>query len=639
MVLTGYPVEDLALRASFVDASEAALTQLAADLAADGLGHLPVVVGYLDHAGEGTAGSGPGRVLPQNCAGVLHEGRVKARYAKHHLPNYGVFDEYRIFAPGTDLTVVRVGGIDVAIAICEDLWQEGGPVALTREAGAELLLVINGSPYEEDKDDTRLELCARRAEEAGCALAYLNLVGGQDELVFDGDSLVVDAAGTVLARGPQFREDLLVVDLDLAESTVDPAHPPEGVVHVTLSDQPIAPYAAEPAPHAPRLDPVGEVYEALTLGLGDYVRKNGFRSVLLGVSGGIDSALVATIAADALGGENVVGISKPSRYSSEHSRDDAEELAARLGLDYRVIPIEPMVGAFLDNVKLTGVAEENLQARVRALVWMGLSNQEGHLVLANGNKSELAVGYSTIYGDSVGGFAPIKDVPKTLVWELARWRNAEAVRRGETPPIPESTITKPPSAELRPGQLDQDSLPAYDVLDAILDAYVEGAQGRAELVAAGFEAAVVDKVVGLVDRAEWKRRQFPPGPEDLQPGVRPRPAAADHQPVARAGLLSLPPPVPSPCTPPARPCLPGAHHRDRAARAVRHRHRNADPVPAAPRADPAPAGDEGARRAVGDAHRLRPVHRRDLRRGRHPGAAGRRLAPATTSSATRPPCR
>ena len=513
MVLTGYPVEDLALRASFVDASEAALTQLAADLAADGLGHLPVVVGYLDHAGEGTAGSGPGRVLPQNCAGVLHEGRVKARYAKHHLPNYGVFDEYRIFAPGTDLTVVRVGDIDVAIAICEDLWQEGGPVALTREAGAELLLVINGSPYEEDKDDTRLELCARRAGQAGCALAYLNLVGGQDELVFDGDSLVVDAAGTVLARGPQFREDLLVVDLDLAESTVNPAHPPEGVVHVTLSDQPIAPYAAEPAPHAPRLDPVGEVYEALTLGLGDYVRKNGFRSVLLGVSGGIDSTLVATIAADALGGENVVGISNPSRYSSQHSRDDAEELAARLGLDYRVIPIEPMVSAFLDNVKLSGVAEENLQARVRALVWMGLSNQEGHLVLANSNKSELSVGYSTIYGDSVGGFAPIKDVPKTLVWELARWRNAEAVRRGETPPIPESTITKAPSAELRPGQVDQDSLPPYDVLDAILDAYVVGAQGRAELVAAGFEEAVVDKVVGLVDRAEWKRRQFAPGPK------------------------------------------------------------------------------------------------------------------------------
>ncbi len=318
----------------------------------------------------------------------------------------------------------------------------------------------------------------------------------------------------MLARGPQFREDLLVVDLDLAESTVNPAHPPEGVVHVTLSDQPIAPYAAEPAPHAPRLDPVGEVYEALTLGLGDYVRKNGFRSVLLGVSGGIDSTLVATIAADALGGENVVGISNPSGYSSQHSRDDAEELAARLGLDYRVIPIEPMVRRVpRQRQAVRRRRGEPAGARARRWCWMGLSNQEGHLVLANSNKSELSVGYSTIYGDSVGGFAPIKDVPKTLVWELARWRNAEAVRRGETPPIPESTITKAPSAELRPGQIDQDSLPPYDVLDAILDAYVEGAQGRAELVAAGFDEAVVDKVVGLVDRAEWKRRQFAPGPK------------------------------------------------------------------------------------------------------------------------------
>ena len=368
---------------------------------------------------------------------------------------------------------------------------------------------------------------------------------------------MVDAAGTVLARGPQFREDLLVVDLDLAESTVNPASPPEGVVHVTLSDQPIAPYAAEPAPHAPRLDPVGEVYEALTLGLGDYVRKNGFRSVLLGVSGGIDSTLVATIAADAIGGENVVGISNPSRYSSQHSRDDAEELAERLGLDYRVIPIEPMVSAFLDNVKLSGVAEENLQARVRALVWMGLSNQEGHLVLANSNKSELSVGYSTIYGDSVGGFAPIKDVPKTLVWELARWRNAEAVRRGEVPPIPDNTISKPPSAELRPGQVDQDSLPPYDVLDAILDAYVEGAQGRAELVAAGFEEAVVDKVRRPRRPGRVEAPAVRPRPEDLPPGVRPRPSAAGHQQVARAGLLSRARPArPLPSLPPsaALPC-------------------------------------------------------------------------------------
>jgi NAD+ synthase (glutamine-hydrolysing) len=512
MMLTGYPVEDLALRRSFVDASRAALSTLAADLVTDGHGDLPVVLGYLDRAPYSRRGSG--RPLPQNCAAVLHQGKVKARYAKHHLPNYGVFDEFRIFAPGKDLTVVRIADIDVAIAICEDLWQEGGPVAQTRQSGAELLLVINGSPYEQDKVDVRYELVARRAAEAGCTLAYLNMVGGQDELVFDGDSLVVNAAGRILARGPQFDEDLLVVDLDLEPSTVNATHPSgSGVLHVTLSDTPIAPYAVAPGRLAPRLDPVGEVYRAVQLGLRDYVRKNGFHSVLLGVSGGIDSTLVATIAADALGGENVVAVSNPSKYSSQGSRDDAAELARNLGLDYRVIPIEPMVSAFLDNVKLTGVAEENLQARVRALVWMGLSNQEGHLVLVNSNKSEVSVGYSTIYGDSVGGYAPIKDVPKTMVWKLARWRNAEAERRGEKQPIPLASISKAPSAELRPGQVDQDSLPPYDLLDAILDRYVEGALGRAELIGAGFDPAAVDRVIGLVDRAEWKRRQFAPGPK------------------------------------------------------------------------------------------------------------------------------
>jgi NAD+ synthase (glutamine-hydrolysing) len=510
MMLTGYPVEDLALRTSFVDASRAALAALAADLLADGHGELPVVIGYLDHAPYSLGGAT--RPLPQNCAAVLHQGQVKARYAKHHLPNYGVFDEFRIFAPGTDLTVVRISDVDVAIAICEDLWQEGGPVALTRQAGAALLLVINGSPYEEDKDDVRYELVARRAAEAGCTLAYLNMVGGQDELVFDGDSLVVNAAGQILARGPQFVEDLLVVDLDLAPSTVNAADPSAGVVHVTLSDTPIPPHAATPE-LATRLDPVGEVYRALQLGLHDYVRKNGFRSVLLGVSGGIDSTLVATIAADALGGENVVAISNPSKYSSQGSRGDAAELAENLGLDYRVIPIEPIVSAVLDSVKLTGVAEENLQARVRAVIWMGLGNQEGHLVLANSNKSEVSVGYSTLYGDSVGGYAPLKDVPKTMVWKLARWRNAEAHRRGEKPPIPLASINKAPSAELRPGQVDQDSLPPYEVLDAILDRYVGGAQDRAEIVQAGFDTAVVDHVIGLVDSAEWKRRQFAPGPK------------------------------------------------------------------------------------------------------------------------------
>ena len=526
MVLTAYPVEDLALRDSFVEASRRAVVRLAADIAADGYGDVPVVVGYLDRADRSHAGSAsseagkegafdadPGRTLPQNCAAVIHGGRIVGRYAKHHLPNYGVFDEYRIFAPGESLTVVRVHGVDVAIAICEDLWQEGGPVAQTREAGAELLLVINGSPYEREKDDTRLDLVRRRAAEAGCALAYLNLVGGQDELVFDGDSMVVGADGTVLARGPQFVESLVVVDLELTPSTVDDSALPDEVVHVVVSSDPVERYAPVDPPMYPRLDPGEEVWRAVGLGLHDYVRKNGFRKVLLGVSGGIDSTVVATLAADVLGGENVVAISNPSKYSSEGSKDDAAELAKNLGLDYRVVPIQPMVDPFLDGLGLTGIAEENLQARVRGVIWMGVSNQEGPLVLANSNKSEVSVGYSTIYGDSVGGFAPIKDVPKTLVWELARWRNSAAEARGEPPPIPEATITKPPSAELSPGQTDQDSLPPYEVLDAILAGYVGVAHGRERLVADGFDPATVDKVIQLVDRAEWKRRQFAPGPK------------------------------------------------------------------------------------------------------------------------------
>lgn len=513
MVLTGYPVEDLALRGSFVQASRRALEQLAADLAADGHGDLPVIVGYLDAAGEETADGDPGRALPQNCAAVIHDGRVVARYAKHHLPNYGVFDEYRIFAPGDTLTVVRVHGVDIAIAICEDLWQEGGPVAQTRDAGAELLLVINGSPYEREKDDTRLALVRRRAAEADCTLAYLNLVGGQDELVFDGDTMVVDRAGEVLARGPQFVESLVTVDLDLATSTVTLDDLPDDIVHVTISEEPVPAYPPQPPPMYARLDPVEEVWRAVGLGLRDYVRKNGFRKVLLGVSGGIDSTVVATIAADVLGGENVIGLSNPSKYSSEGSKDDAAQLAENLGMDYRVVPIQSMVDPFLQALDLTGVAEENLQARVRGVIWMGISNQEGPLVLANSNKSEVSVGYSTIYGDAVGGFAPIKDVPKTLVWELARWRNRYAVSRGELPPIPEATITKPPSAELAPGQVDQDSLPPYKVLDAILAGYVGVAHGREQLLADGFDPATVDRVIQLVDRAEWKRRQFAPGPK------------------------------------------------------------------------------------------------------------------------------
>jgi NAD+ synthase (glutamine-hydrolysing) len=526
MVLTGYPVEDLALRRSFVDASRDAVARLAVDLSEDGLGELPVVVGYLDRAegqdadpraaglGTGVAEDGSTGVpkgMPQNCAAVLHHGKVVARYAKHHLPNYGVFDEFRIFVPGRDLSVVRIGDVDIALAVCEDLWQEGGPVAKTRESGAELLLVLNGSPYERDKDDTRLALVRRRAAEAGCTLAYLNLVGGQDELVFDGDSIVVSAGGEVLARAPQFVEHLLTVDLHLAPSTVDPNGPVDGVVHTIVTTK--TPESTGPLPdqHAARLDEVGEVWAALVHGLGDYVAKNGFSSVVLGLSGGIDSAVVAAIAADAIGGQNVVGVSMPSEYSSDHSKTDAAELARRLGADFRVQAIAPMMSVYQEQLALKGIAEENLQARLRGVVLMALSNSEGHLVLAPGNKSELAVGYSTLYGDSVGGFAPLKDVPKTLVWQLARWRNDEAERLGQVPPIPESSITKAPSAELRPGQVDQDSLPPYEVLDLLLERYVEQAQGRSELLEAGFDEAMVDKVVTLVDRAEWKRRQYAPG--------------------------------------------------------------------------------------------------------------------------------
>lgn len=524
MMLTGYPVEDLALRASFVDESRATLEKLAARLDGEGLGATAVVVGYLgrDDATAGQFQLGRPKGSPQNAVAVLYGGRVVARQAKHHLINYGVFDEVRYFVPGDHLGVFRLHGIDVALAICEDIWQDGGPVSVAREARAGLLLVVNGSPYERNKDDTRLDLARRRAADAQATLAYVNMVGGQDELVFDGDSLVVRPDGELLARAPQFEEGCLVVDLQLPEA-VAPAPGPWGMtqervagfaVHrSTLTTAPLPAYTPDPGALAPRLSDHAEVYAAIVTGLRDYVRKNGFTSVVLGLSGGIDSALVAAIAVDALGAENVHGVSMPSSYSSEHSRTDAQQLAERTGLRYRTIPIAPMVRAFLDNVQLTGLAEENLQARVRGMTLMALSNQEGHLVLATGNKTELAVGYSTIYGDAVGGYAPIKDVPKTLTWELARWRNATAAERGETPPIPQGSIDKPPSAELRPGQLDSDSLPDYPLLDDILYRHLEQDLGAGELRAAGFDAGLVAKVLRMVDTAEYKRRQYPPGPK------------------------------------------------------------------------------------------------------------------------------
>ncbi|MGX1093949.1 NAD+ synthase (glutamine-hydrolyzing) [Streptomyces albogriseolus] len=516
MALTGYPVEDLALRSSFVEASRASLRALAARLADEGLGDVPVVVGYLDRSAAAQPKYGQPAGAPRNAAAVLHRGEVALSFAKHHLPNYGVFDEFRYFVPGDTLPVVRVRGVDVALAICEDLWQDGGRVPAARSARAGLLLSVNASPYERDKDDTRLELVRKRAQEAGCTTAYLAMTGGQDDLVFDGDSIVVGADGEVIARAPQFSETCLLVDLDLPAAVADA---PEGVVddglrieRVVLSEDPVPAYEPEHTGGcAERLDDDAEVYSALVAGLRAYVRKNGFRSVLIGLSGGIDSALVAAIACDAVGPENVYGVSMPSKYSSDHSRSDAAELARRTGLNFRTVTIEPMFDAYMGSLELTGLAEENLQSRLRGTMLMALSNQEGHIVLAPGNKSELAVGYSTLYGDSVGAYGPIKDVYKTLVFRLARWRNRAAEERGETPPIPENSISKPPSAELRPGQVDTDSLPDYPVLDAILALYVDQDKGADEIVEAGYDRELVEKTLRMVDRAEYKRRQYPPG--------------------------------------------------------------------------------------------------------------------------------
>lgn len=501
MTLTGYPIEDLALRRTFRQAAWNQANELAAALAAEGMGGLYVAVG--------TVGTDPETSKPRNRMVVLHEGVVWAGYDKHFLPNYGVFDEFRIFSAGDRSVVIDVDGARIGVAICEDIWQDGGPVAELAERGIDLLLTMNGSPYEEGKTHTRMELAVRRAREVGAPLIYLNQVGGQDDLIFDGGSFVVDSDGTLLERSPMFMEDLsyFTLDTDAARQT--------------------------PTSIAADLDPDEEVYTACVLGLKDYMRKNGFKGVTLGLSGGIDSALVAAMAADACGGGNVWGISMPSMYSSDGSKDDAADLAANLGAHYDIQPIEPLFAAFQSQLALEGVAAENLQARIRGVIVMAYSNAKGLLALATGNKSELACGYSTIYGDAVGGYAPIKDLLKTRVWELARWRNKAAAagmgigglavvdneRRDAGVPLPDgvmipvNSIVKAPSAELRPGQKDSDSLPEYGLLDRVLSAYIEHAHGRADLLSDGFDEATVDTVMRLVDRAEWKRRQYPLGPK------------------------------------------------------------------------------------------------------------------------------
>jgi len=483
MIVTGYPVEDLALRPSFQAASIRAIKEIASAITGD----IVAVVGYLDQG-------------PKNAVAVIHDGKIKARYVKRHLPNYGVFDEFRNFVAGDKTLVVRIHGVDVAVAICEDIWHSLDSIA-ARTPG--LLVVPNGSPFERNKDDVRLSLVQKRAQEIGAPVAYVNMTGGQDDLVFDGDSIVVGKDGQVLARTAQFDDQLIVIDIDCAEGSSKP--------DVVISEEPTSHSVPANSSIATPLSDEAEMWQGLVMGLRDYVGKNGFRSVVLGLSGGIDSALVAAIAIDALGAKRVNGVAMPSKYSSGHSVEDAQALADATGIHFRITPIAPMVDAYMANVVLKGLAEENLQARVRGTTLMGISNQVGHLVLATGNKSELAVGYSTLYGDAVGGFAPIKDIYKTDVWALANYRNALAIERGETPPIPERSITKEPSAELRPDQKDSDSLPDYPLLDQVLRAYVEEDHGYQVLLSDGFDPELVRRVISLVDKAEFKRRQYPPG--------------------------------------------------------------------------------------------------------------------------------
>ncbi|HEY2957339.1 MAG TPA: NAD+ synthase [Actinomycetota bacterium] len=510
LTVTGYPPEDLVFKASFLAASRATLQRLARET-----DETVALIGFVDPTPAG----------PANAAALCAQGRVLGVYHKILLPNYGVFDEERYFVPGEGLLLASFGGVQVAVTICEDLWFPWGPMASAVAAGAEVVVSLNASPYRLEKGDRLAPMLATRAADHGAHLFWVNQVGGQDELVFDGQSAYVDPHGRTLARAGAFEEELLLVDLTLEEGAT-----------ARLSDRPRRAPATDPRPalavrRVPAMDslpdpgaPVAqrlaaplpaeeEVYRALVTATRDYVTKNGFRSVLLGLSGGIDSSLVAAIACDALGRDRVTGVAMPSAYSSEGSVGDARAVADNLGIRLLQLPIVEPVEAFRIVLKEPfagteeGVAEENLQSRARGVLLMALSNKFGGLLLNTGNKSELAVGYSTLYGDMAGGFAVIKDVPKTLVYELARWRNEAGVV------IPQSVLDKPPSAELRPGQLDTDSLPPYEVLDPILEGYVEDDLSVGELVAQGFDPEVVERVVRLVDGAEYKRRQAPPGPK------------------------------------------------------------------------------------------------------------------------------
>jgi NAD+ synthase (glutamine-hydrolysing) len=511
LVITGYPPEDLLLKPQFIKENLRCLQRVAR-----GSSGIAAVVGYVDSASD-----------LYNSAAVLYDGEVAGTYRKIHLPNYGVFDEKRYFQQGREVKVFRIAGVNVGVSICEDIWQETGPVGIQAVCGAEVLVNISASPYHRGKGDQRRRVLAARASDNLAFLVYNNLVGGQDELVFDGQSMVLGHDGELIARGGQFEEDLVVADLDADSVFRERLHDPRwrdgadaarshdwDVLTVPVSEA-ASPGGKPPLPgrEVQELGYPGEVYQALVLGTHDYVTKNGFEKVVIGLSGGIDSSLVATIAVDALGAGNVVGVAMPSRYSSPGSLSDAQELAGNLGIRLLKIPIEEAFSAYLRTLAPAfegtqpGVAEENIQARIRGNLIMALSNKFGWLVLATGNKSEMATGYSTLYGDMCGGLAVIKDVPKTMVYELAHHRNSVAGREL----IPRSVLDKVPSAELRPNQRDSDSLPPYEMLDPILAAYVEEDRSIDEIVAMGFPEGIVRKSARLVDSSEFKRRQSTPG--------------------------------------------------------------------------------------------------------------------------------
>ncbi len=526
MATTGYPPEDLLFKTSFLTENVAAMERVAA--ASQGIA---VVLGYVNIVSLKRRPE-PDDMGSQitNAAALCYDGKLVDTYHKIFLPNYGVFDEERYFQKGSVCPVYRVGGVFIGVNICEDIWYPVGPTTVQRQAGAELIVNINASPFHAGKRSFREEMIAQRALDHGLAVAYVNTVGGQDELVFDGGSVIYDAAGKLAARGPAFQESLIVTDLEFADdpsrrkqgppgaaaAAVEAVGPPKTI---TVSKSPAASKTPlENPPMAAGMEGPEEIYRALVLGTGDYLRKSGFTKALVGLSGGVDSALTATVAVDALGKENVVGITMPSRYSSAGSISDSEKLAENLGLDLWEVPIEPAHQAFTDMLaeRFKGteanVAEENVQARVRGNVLMTVSNKFGWIVLTTGNKSEMAMGYATLYGDMAGGFAVLKDVPKTTVYELCRWRNRQGRSFGTADDvIPAAILDKPPSAELREDQLDADSLPPYEVLDPVIQAYVEDDLSYRDMVAQGFDPQVVRQVIAAVDRNEYKRRQAAPG--------------------------------------------------------------------------------------------------------------------------------